>query len=223
MKQKEPTKAQLKQKLRSAYLFVPKDKESKSVYFDDRGLRLSYTMDFAIVETGAHRHVFSAITSQGFSRPYLYIKQFTDIAANEDCTVKDAKGETTRSYGKLMDILSKKDNDKDYNLALYVDKYLFNIFSPLYSIDESPASAFIVYEQYLHNVARMESILAEKTEDVTNKQYVDTVVEKLKEFLSGIPETVLFHKLTDDELAKQEMEAMQEQETDEAIKEEAQQ
>lgn len=223
MKQKEPTRAQLEQRIKNAHLFIPKDKDSKSVYFDDKGLRLTYTMDFAIVETGFHRHVFSAITSQGYSRPYLYLRSFIDIADQYDCIVKDGKGEITRSYAKLMDVLKDKEDDRAYNTAWYVYKWLFNIFAPLYSIDESPASTFIVYEQYLHNVARMDAILAEKTEDVTNRQYVHSITSKLEEYVESIGDEVLFKKLTDEELAKQEMEAMQEHETDEAIKEEAQQ
>ena len=220
MKQKEPTRAQLEQRIKNAHLFIPKDKDSKSVYFDDKGLRLTYTMDFAIVETGFHRHVFSAITSNGYSRPYLYLRSFIDIADQYDCIVKDGKGETTRSYAKLMDILKDKEDDRAYNTAWYVDKWLFNIFAPLYSIDESHASTFIVYEQYLHNVARMDAILAEKTEDVTNRQYVHSITSKLEEYVESIGDEVLFKKLTDEELAKENMDAMAESEMDESVRNE---
>lgn len=70
--QKKPTKGDLEKKMRSAVVFVPKDRETISVYFDDKGLRLTTTEDFAIIATGAHQHVFRNVTVAGVSRPYLY-------------------------------------------------------------------------------------------------------------------------------------------------------
>ena len=67
--QKKPTKGDLEKKMRSAVVFVPKDRETISVYFDDKGLRLTATEDFAIIATGAHQHVYRSITVSGVSRP----------------------------------------------------------------------------------------------------------------------------------------------------------
>lgn len=222
MNKKEPSKAQLEQKIKSAHIFIPKDKDSTSVYFDDRGLRLTYNTDFAIVETGFHRHVFSAITSQGYSRPYMYIRKFVELTLGVDCIVKDANGEATRSYRLFMEKLRNKEDDSDYNLAWYVDKWLYNIFAPLYSIDETVASTFIVYEQFLHNIARTEVVLAEKTEPVTSKQFADSLLAKLKEMLDAIDDYVIFDKVTDEELARQNIEAMMEQDADNSIEGEGQ-
>ena len=69
-KQKE-TKGDLERRMRNAIVLVPKDKYYQGIYFDDKGLRLEVTGDFAIVTTGFHRHVFSSFTSQGASRPYI--------------------------------------------------------------------------------------------------------------------------------------------------------
>ena len=83
--QKKVTKGDLEKRIQSAIVLVPKDRETKSVYFDDKGLRLTVTDDYAVVTTGAHQHVFSKITVYGISRPYLFTQRFVDIALTNDC------------------------------------------------------------------------------------------------------------------------------------------
>lgn len=217
----KPTKGNLEHKIKSAIVFVEKDKDTKSVYFDDKGLRLTITSDFVVVSTGFHRHVFNNVTSAGVSRPYLYVKRFIDMALENDCVVKDAKGNVTRSYVKLMDILKNKENKSDYNIAWFVDLWLFNIFAPLFTIGESESEAFLVYEDYLHNIARQQSILSEKDKDVTNKAFVDIVMENMKKFTEGMEERVIFKKKTDKELQEENAQALAEHENDKAMEEQA--
>ena len=57
--QKKETKAQLERRIKQAVVFVEKDKDTKSVFFSDKGLRLTVTNDTAVVETGYHRHLFT--------------------------------------------------------------------------------------------------------------------------------------------------------------------
>ena len=206
--EKKPTNAQLQRRIDNAYVFVPKDKHSKSVYFDDKGLRLTYTMDYAIVETGFHRHVFSSFTNSGLSRPYLYVKQFVDIATANDHVIQDEKRNKSNSYAKLMEVLKEKSDPKEYHICWFVDCWLFNIFAPLYSIDETEAGTIIVWEEYVHNVAKQSFLLDEHKEDVTNLQYVNAVIEREKSFREGIDERVMLKGLSDDERVKQEMEAL---------------
>ena len=208
--QKKHTKGDLEKKMRSAVVFVPKDRETISVYFDDKGLRLTATEDFAIIATGAHQHVFRSVTVAGVSRPYLYTKRFIEFALENDCTVKDENGNTVRSYAKLFSILKQKEDNKEYNLCWYIDLWLNNIFSPLYSIDETEIASFLVYEQYLHNVARSQVILSEHTEDMTNLQFVDALIDNEKKYLEGMKEAVVIHKKTDEEKTQEEVAALQE-------------
>lgn len=208
--QKKPTKGDLEKKMRSAVVFVPKDRETISVYFDDKGLRLTATEDFAIIATGAHQHVFRNVTVAGVSRPYLYTKRFIEIALANDSTFKDEKGQVRRSYSKLFEIIKNKEDKTEYNMCWYVDLWLYNIFSPLYSIDETEIASFLVYEQYLHNVARSQVILSEHTEDMTNLQFVDALIDNEKKYLEGMKEAVIIHKKTDDEKTQEEVAALQE-------------
>lgn len=208
--QKKPTKGDLVKKMRSAVVFVPKDRETISVYFDDKGLRLTATEDFAIIATGAHQHVFRSVTVAGVSRPYLYTKRFIEIALANDSTFKDEKGQVRRSYSKLFEIIKNKEDKTEYNMCWYVDLWLNNIFSPLYSIDETEIASFLVYEQYLHNVARSQVILSEHAEDMTNLQFVDALIDNEKKYLEGMKEAVIIHKKTDEEKTQEEVAALQE-------------
>jgi hypothetical protein len=64
-------------------------------------------------------------------------KRFIELALENDCTVKDDKGVVRHSYAKLISVLKDKENKTEYNICWYIDLWLNNIFSPLYSIDET--------------------------------------------------------------------------------------
>jgi hypothetical protein len=74
-----------------------------------------------------------------------------------------------------------------------------------------------VYEDYIHNIAKNSVLLSEHKEDVTNKQFIDGVIANIREFTDGLEESVLLHKKTDDELMKENIEAVQEQEQEQAM------
>ena len=210
-KQQQSTKSDLERRMRNAIVLVPKDKDYKGVYFDDKGLRLEITSDFAVVTTGFHRHVFTSFTSQGVSRPYLYVKRFIDMALGNDCTVKDTKGNITRSYARLMAVLDAKEDKSEFNVAWYVDLWLNNIFHPLFGIGETETESFLVYESYLHNIARNKVIMSEKIDDMTNIAFVHDVCEEEKKFVEGINQHIVFKKKTDEEKMQENVDAVNEQ------------
>lgn len=212
MEKKQMTKAQMQRRIEQSPLHLNRTRDFKTIYFDDKGLRLSCDDNegYCLIETSAHTHVFRSITVAGVSRPYLYTKRFIEFALENDCTVKDDNGVVRHSYAKLISVLKDKDDKTQYNLAWYVDLWLFNIFSPLYSIDETEVASFIVYEQYLHNIARSQVILSEHTEDMTNMQFVDALIDNEKKYLEGMKEAVIIHKKTDEEKTQEEVAALQE-------------
>lgn len=209
---KKETKAQIERKIKNALVFVPRDKEYSEVYFSDKGLRLETTSDTAVISTNFHRHVFSNITGSGISRPYLYTKRVIEIANSNDC-----KTENGYSFRKLLETLHAKEDQTEYNLCVYYEWYVFNMFQPLFSIGETDVETFLVYESYVHNIARNEILLSEKTEDITNKQFVDRVISNIREFTDNMTESVLFRKQTDEEYAKENIEAAQELETNDNV------
>lgn len=219
MEKKKLTNGQLESRLRNALIHIDKTKDTQSIYFDDKGLKLTVNEDFAIITTGFHRHVFSSITSQGVSRPYLYVKRFIEVALENDCMVRDEKGNVTRSYSKLLAVLNAKEDKNEFNVAWYTDLWLNNIFHPLFAIGETETESFLVYESFLHNIARNKVIMSEKIDDMTNKQFIDQVVKEELDYIKGIDERVVFKKKTDEEKMQEEISAIQEHQVETALKE----
>lgn len=211
---KKVTNAQLQRRIQNALVFVPRDKEYKEVFFSDRGLRLEVNTDTAVISTGFHRHVFHQYTNLGISRPWLYTKRLIEIANSNDCKTDDGY-----SFQKLLEVLKAKENRSEYNICMFVDWWLFNIFQPLYSIGETEAESFLVYESYLHNIARNAILLSEKNEDITNKQFVERVIENIKEYTDDMEEYVIFPKKSDEEVAKENIEAATEMELNKSMEE----
>ena len=214
MEQKKPTNAQLQKRIENAIVFVPKTKDTISIFFSDKGVRLVADADGCVIETNYHRHVYSNITSAGVSRPYLYTKRIIEIANGNLDAIKTKSG---YSYQRLLDVLKEKEDKSEYNIVVYYEWFLFNIFQPLYGIGETEIESFLVYEDYLHNIARNAILLSEKTEDVTNKQFVQKVVESIKEFTNELEERVLFPKKSDEQVMQEEIASIQEQEQNDAM------
>ena len=211
---KKLTNAQLQKRIENAIVFVPKTKDTISIFFSDKGVRLVADADGCVIETNYHRHVYSNITSAGVSRPYLYTKRIIEIALNSQGDVLDGNG---YSYQKLLEVLKSKEDKSEYNIFVYYEWFLFNIFQPLYGIGETEIESFLVYEDYLHNIARNAILLSEKTEDITNKQFIQKVIDNIKEFTNELEERVLFPKKTDEQVVQEEIEAIQEQEQNDAM------
>jgi len=212
MEKKKETREQLQKRIERAIIHVDRTKETKEVYFADRGLRLTVNEDVAIVATNFHQHIFQGYTSSGVSRPYLYTKALVDIALKNDCLTKDGY-----SFKKLMDVVKAKDDKMEYNITFYMDWWLMNIFAPLYAIGEKESDTFIVYENYLYNIATQEVVLEEKTEDMTNKQFHEKVLALMDEFTKDIDERVIFKKKTDDELIQENINALGEMENEQIL------
>ena len=204
---KKLTNAQLQKRLENAIVFVPKTKDTISIFFSDKGVRLVADADGCVIETNYHRHVFSNITSAGVSRPYLYTKRVIEIA-NETAITKRIKTESGYSYQRLVDVLKEKEDKSEYNIVVYYEWWLMVIFDGLYSISEDEVSSWLVYFKYINILATNSIILEEHKEDVTNKQFVEQFISRIKEFTDNVDERILFHALSDEERMKQEIDAI---------------
>lgn len=211
---KKPTNAQLQKRIENAIVFVPKTKDTISIFFSDKGVRLVADADGCVIETNYHRHVYSNITSSGVSRPYLYTKRIIEIANDNLDAIKTESG---YSYQRLIDVLKEKEDKSEYNIVVYYEWFLFNIFQPLYGIGETEIESFLVYEDYMHNIARNAILLSEKTKDITNKQFIQEILESIKHFTEDLEERVLFPKKTDEQVMQEEIAAIQEQEQNDAM------
>jgi hypothetical protein len=117
----------------------------------------------------------------------------------------------------LLDVLNEKEDKSEYNIVTYFSWFLQNLHSPQYGIAEDEVSSFLVYEDYIHNIAKNSVLLSEHEEDMTNKQFINKVIANIKEFTDNLEESVLLHKMTDEELAQANIEALAQNEQEQAM------
>lgn len=218
-KKKQLTKAQLESRLKRAVIHLDTTKSTKSIYFSDKGLRLTVDDEegYALIATGFHTHYFQNWTSEGISRPYLYTKRMIEIASENDCVSKDGY-----SYQRLMQVLKDKKDQSEYNIATYYDWWLMNIFAPLFSIGETEAECFLVYMDYMHNLARNSIFLEEHKDGLTNKQFVEKWIDLIRDFTNGIEEHEIFVAKTDEQVMQENIDAIQQDENEKVMQEQIQ-
>lgn len=204
MQEKKVTKAQLEKKIANAVLFVEKTKETKSVYFSDKGMRLIVNDEVAIIETGHHRHVFSMLAQTEVSKPYLYTKRVVELALENDCTVKNESGEQFYSFARLLEVLKEKDESL-YNIAYFFQMWVQCIFFPLYMIGESEVEAFTVYLDFVSIIARNSIMLEEKNDSLSSKQFVEKYVENIKAYTATLQDVEIFKKMSDEEFVQAQL------------------
>ena len=215
MEKKKLTNAQLQKRIEKAVVFIPRDKDTHEMFFSDKGLRLTVTNEYCIIATGYHRHIFDAFNvGQGLCRSYIYTKRVLEIATQYQ---DDMKTDDGYSFYKLIETLKSKEDKTEYNLVTYYDWWLYNIFQPLYSIGETEAESFLVFEDYVHNIARNSILLSEHTEGMTNKGFMQELLDNVKAMTDGIDENVLFEKKTDEDVMRENVQAALETETEEAM------
>ena len=106
-----------------------------------------------------------------------------------------------------------------YLIVFYFDMWATAIFSNLYDISETEAGSFIVYLDYIVHLSKHMVILSEKTEDMTNKQFLQKFLDNIKNLTEDIQEIVVFPKKTDEELVKEEVEAINQSEQEQIMEE----
>ena len=137
-----------------------------------------------------------------------------EIANENDCKVGDGY-----SYQRLMQVLKDKEDQSDYNIATYYDWWLMNIFAPLFSIGETEAECFLVYMDYMHNIARNSIFLDEHKDGLTNKQFIDKWVELIRDFTKGMDEREIFVAKTDEQIMQENIDALQKDEEEKFMQE----
>lgn len=207
-KRTKPTNKQLQRRLEKSPLHLDFTKSTQSIFFSDKGVRLTIDDDYAIVAFGYSQTVYQNYTISGVSRPWLYTKRVIEIA-NEN--LKDIEVDGGYSYQRLLDVLSKKEDKSEYHIVTYFSWFLQNLFSPQFGIAEDEVSSFLVYEDYIHNIAKNSILLDQHNEDMTNKQFLDKMIGILKVFAADMSESVILHKKTDEQIMNENIAAEQEQ------------
>lgn len=215
---KKPSKKQLEKSIDEALLFLKKDKPTyDTIYFSDKGVRIETQKDYCVISTMFHRHVFDAMTSNGWSRPYLFTLHVMRLAKEH---LEDIATERGYSFSKLIGLFEGAEETKDKHIVLSIyERWLYNIFAPLYRIDETAASSFLVFLDFAENISKNMICFEEKKEDLTNLQFIEKHLTNLKAYTKDMGEYVVFEKLTDEERGKRELAALHENSNEEALKE----
>lgn len=220
MDNKRPTNAQLQKRIANAIVHIDKTKDTHTAYFTDKGVRLTASEECAVIAFGHAKVVYDSFALSGICRPYLYTKRVIEIVeelAKDENVVGRIKTEAGYSFKGVLEVLGELEDKSQYNILTYYDWFIFNVFQPLYGIADDEVSSYLVYEDYLHNIARNMVILSEKDEDMTDKQFTAKVQSNMNELMSNLEERVIFHKKTDEEVANENMEAMMEMEQEQAM------
>ena len=214
---RKPTNAQLERRLEKAVLHIDRTRDTKEVYFSDRGVRIIVTPDEAIIATLFHNHVFHRMTSNGVSKPYEYTNSVIDIALSLGDAI-EVKG-VGLSFNKMVDLLENDVEKTTERLIVWLwDKWVMNIMMPLYDIDSNSGSSFITFLKFLCNIAHQDIILGENTQGMTTKGYIKTFMEKIEEFTKDLEDNEIWPAMSEDEKVEKEMEAIFEHETQETIR-----
>lgn len=214
--EKKLSNKQLESRIEKALIHIDRTKDTREIYFIDKGLKITANDDVCLIQTASHTHVFDAVTSSGYSKPYVYSNKVLDIALSTDFGTKTENG-TLYSFAKLVEKLKADGKELEYNIVTYYSWYLFNIFYPLYSIDENGASSFLVYFNYLVNLASSQIFLSEHKDGLTTKEFIEQHKGLLDKYLQNVEDMVMFEKVSDAERVQQEIDALQAKEADDVF------
>lgn len=222
---KKPTNAQLQRRIDNAVLHVDKTKDTRSVFFDDRGIRITVNEDCATLSNGMYTTIFQRYYFRGETNQYLSLKAMVECAEKhmDKIVVKDKKGESHISY-KMLDKIVNESQDENYSWFTIMSWYIFNIESDLaLSAREEFTNAvfYSIYEKYAHNVAAMKQFVEEHKDGMTTRGYFKAISEELVKIADGMPDDMMFEAKSDEERAKEAVEAMSKDADEQILEEQA--
>lgn len=223
--EKKPTSAQLERRLKNAIIHMDKTKDTKEVYFDDRGMRVVVNEDMAFISNSVYTTVFNRIYTNGETNHYLCLKNLVELAEKyqDKIIVKDDKGNTYRSYGLLNKVVEEK-KDEGRTWLFIMDKWLYNYetnitLAPRADFDN--VTFFVTYEKFIHSICCNKIIGGEHKEAMSNKEYLRAIANELLAIAENEKEQPMFVPLSDEEREKREMEAIKEIENEKILKQQA--
>lgn len=215
---KKPTLSQLQKKIENAVVFVERDNKSyNSVYFDDRGLSLEVTNDFAVVSRLSFRMIFNAIVPSGYSRIYLVIKKIIEMAQNYGCDI-EKDGKNIKSFWTLWENVTNSnkgeiEKTEDTSILALFSSWLDVQHCSVFSLSERVQDVFTI--QFMHKAfVLLFGVLSKPYDkDMTN---VDIMKEFEKELKAFIKEKhgafVVLQKETEEKKAQELANAMEQAE-----------
>jgi hypothetical protein len=214
MEKKKPTNAQLQNRISKAVIHIDRTKDTKEVFFDDRGIRIVISDGKAIISQLSFMMAFDEIVSGGYSRNYMVLNRIAEMVDDYDCIATNEKGEKSVSFWKLYD--SVKNSTKEWHEADYgiITKFIiwFSVMqSSMFLLSERADYTFALGTQYAMNGIISGSISKFYEKDMTNKELLSEIAKEFDNYRNGVEEEFVVMKKETEEDRKQAIaNAMQE-------------
>lgn len=222
----KPTNGQLQRRIDRAVLHIDRTKDTKEVYFSDRGIRIVISDDVAIISRLSYTLMFNKIVPGGFSVNYNVLSSIVDAAQSYDCTAVDKDGNKYISFWKLYESVKQQDT-----IESKVYLYKLNSFiiwwstqqSTMFLMNEEPRFAFMLNAVYVTNTIIGGVISKPYEKDMTNKELFEEISKGLEDFRAKdeTEDYVVLKKETKEDIDNAIAAAMQEHENDEILRENA--
>ena len=222
---KKPTNAQLQRRIDTAIIHMERTKDTKEIFFDDRNIRVVVNEDMALLSNGIYSTTFQRYFFGGESNQYACLSLLVDCAKKYETKIitQDKKGNKFRSFALLSKVM-QEENDNDHTWILVLSWYIY-VFEANIALapreDFTNAVFYNLYEKFAHSAASLEQYSKEHKDGMTNKEYFKAIADKLIEIADDMNEDKMFEPMSDEEMAKKEMEALQRDEEEKILEEQA--
>ena len=218
---KKLTNAQLQKRISRAIVHIDRTKDTKEVFFDDRGIRIVISDERAIISQLSFMMTFNEIVSGGYSRNYMVLNRIVEMVDEYDCVVVNEKGEKSVSFWKLYD--SVKNSTKEWHEADngIITKFIiwFGVMqSSMFMLSERTDFTFALGTQYAMNSIISGSISKFYEKDMTNKELLSEIAKEFDAYRNGVEEEFVVMKKESEEDRKQAIaDAIQQNEQEQAM------
>lgn len=221
MEQKKPTNAQLQKRIEKAVIHIDRTKDTKEVFFDDRGIRIVISDERAIISQLSFMMTFDEIVSGGYSRNYMVLNRITEMVDEYDCVVVNEKGEKSVSFWKLYDSVknsTKEGHESDNGIITKFIIWFGVMQSSMFMLSERTDYTFALGTQYAMNSIISGSISKFYERDMTNKELLSEIANEFDAYRNGVKEEFVVMKKETEEDRKQAIaNAIQEREQEQAM------
>ena len=221
MEQKKPTNAQLQKRISRAVVHIDRTKDTKEVFFDDRGIRIVISDERAIISQLSFMMTFDEIVSGGYSRNYMVLNRIVEMVDEYDCVVVNEKEEKCVSFWKLYDSVknsTKEGHEADNGIITKFIIWFGVMQSSMFMLSERTDFTFALGTQYAMNGIISGSISKFYEKDMTNKELLAEIAKEFDTYRDSVKEEFVVMKKETEEDRKQAIaNAIQEQEQEQAM------
>lgn len=181
MEPKKISKAQLEKAVRTAIVYVPKTKDTRTLRIDDRGYTITITDDYTVVSTNFHRNVFSNFVSDGLSSPHVWLDMFVQICEkyHEHGEIKDEAG-NVRAFSLKQMMAWDEFPQEEYVIVEHTEAWLDTLTEGCFSIGDDELSVQNVSMMYLSFLSKANTLLTAANKDITKNEMYNKYLSSIR-------------------------------------------